>query len=141
MGTSCTDIIPIVGRLADDTLRINGQEYRMKQHVFARDVEFLRLEPNTSFLGGALGVQAINAPAVFRMYQDGKPANYPYQFDLLARYEAINNSVSCSWEVKNLGPETMNFQIGVHPAFNLSDFPMTMRGHVCVFRMIRYGKR
>ena len=115
-------LFPIVGRLADDTLRINGQEYRMKQHGFARDAEFLRLEPNTSFLGGALNIQAIKAPLVFKMYQDGMPANYPYQFDLLARYEAANDIVSCSWEVKNLGSETMHFQIGAHPAFNLPDY-------------------
>lgn len=34
-------LFPIVGRLADDTLRINGHEYTMKQHGFARDSEFV----------------------------------------------------------------------------------------------------
>lgn len=121
-GRTAPILFPIVGRLADNTLRINGQEYKMKQHGFARDAEFLRLEPKTSLLGGALDVQAINAPLVFKMYQEGMPANYPYQFDLLARYKAANNIVSCSWEVKNLGAKTMHFQIGAHPAFVLPDY-------------------
>ena len=33
-------LFPIVGKVADDKLRINGQEYTMKQHGFARDAEF-----------------------------------------------------------------------------------------------------
>lgn len=115
-------LFPIVGRLADDTLRVNGQGYTMKQHGFARDAEFLRVEPKPSLLGGAIDVQEINGPLVFKMYQDGIPANYPYPFDLEARYEIINNVVSCSWEVKNLGTETMHFQIGAHPAFSLPDY-------------------
>ena len=34
-------LFPIVGKLADDNLRINGHEYTMKQHGFARDTEFV----------------------------------------------------------------------------------------------------
>ena len=34
-------LFPIVGRLADDKLHINGNEYTMKQHGFARDTDFV----------------------------------------------------------------------------------------------------
>ena len=33
-------LFPIVGKVADDTLRIDGHEYTMKQHGFARDTVF-----------------------------------------------------------------------------------------------------
>ena len=37
-------LFPIVGKLADDKLRIEGHEYTMKQHGFARDTEFMEQE-------------------------------------------------------------------------------------------------
>ena len=115
-------LFPIVGRLAKDTLRINGREYIMKQHGFARDAEFLREGFNPSLLGGNIDMQTPNGPMVFKMFQNGVPLNYPYLYDLEAMYGTIDHAVSCSWIVKNLGNEEMNFQIGAHPAFNLPDY-------------------
>ncbi|WP_081373008.1 hypothetical protein [Xylanibacter ruminicola] len=115
-------LFPIVGRLANDTLRINGREYTMKQHGFARDTEFLREGFKPSLLGGNIDMQTPNGPVFFKMYQNGSPLNYPYSFDLKVLYGTIDNSVLCSWIVKNLGNEEMHFQIGAHPAFNLPDY-------------------
>ena len=121
-GRKAPILFPIVGRLADDTLRINGKDYIMKQHGFARDAEFIRQEPIPTLLGGAIDVQTISGPLVYKMYQSGGLANYPYLFDLEARYETIENAVVCSWTVRNNGNETMHFQIGAHPAFNLPNY-------------------
>lgn len=101
----CAPILfPIVGRLANDTLRIDGEEYVMKQHGFARDAEFVQKQNR------------------FEMVRDDKRDNYPYSFDLSANYIVKGDTLSCEWEVKNLGNKDLHFQIGAHPAFNMPDY-------------------
>lgn len=100
----CAPILfPIVGKLANDTLRIDGREYTMKQHGFARDTEFVyRFEK-------------------YMLAEDGRD-NYPYAYELSANYIAERNTLNCNWEVKNRGSNTMYFQIGAHPAFLLPEY-------------------
>lgn len=97
-------LFPIVGRLADDTLRIDGKAYQMKQHGFARDAEFVQNQDR------------------YEMVRDDNRNNYPYSFDLSAKYLVKGDTLSCEWQVKNLGDKDMHFQIGAHPAFNLPDY-------------------
>ena len=97
-------LFPVVGKPADEKLRIGGKEYEMHQHGFARDAEF----------------QQVGDAWVYR--QETPRPDYPYCFEITARYPVTENSVTCSWTVKNIGPETMHFQIGAHPAFLMPDF-------------------
>lgn len=98
-------LFPIVGRLADDTLRIDGKEYTMKQHGFARDAEFVEQD----------GWYVIARNEAIQQ-------SYPYDFDLRVRYIVEDNILTCHWQVKNLGDKPMHFQIGAHPAFLLPDY-------------------
>ena len=100
-------LFPIVGRLADDTLRIDGREYRMKQHGFARDAEFVRCDGK------------------YVLVEDGYRENYPYAFELVAGYTTQVNTLICDWQVTNRDDKTMYFQIGAHPAFMLPDYNAT----------------
>lgn len=100
-------LFPIVGRLADDTLRIDGREYRMKQHGFARDAEFVRCDGK------------------YVLVEDGYRENYPYAFELVAEYTTQGNTLICDWQVTNRDDKTMYFQIGAHPAFLLPDYNAT----------------
>lgn len=100
-------LFPIVGRLADDTLRIDGREYRMKQHGFARDAEFVRCDGK------------------YVLVEDGYRENYPYAFELVAEYTTQGNTLICDWKVTNRDDKTMYFQIGAHPAFMLPDYNAT----------------
>lgn len=123
-------LLPVVGRLADDKLRIDGHEYPLKQHGFARDTALIRQDGSgPAILRGDLDVQTTQGPVVFRMYQKGRPSNYPYSFDLEARFEALDNSVCCSWTVKNRDSKAMYFHIGAHPAFILPDYSETEEIH------------
>jgi len=96
-------LFPIVGRLADDKLRINGREYTMKQHGFARDTEFELRD------------------GWYVLAENGRD-NYPYAYELAVNYKVDGNTLSCNWHVKNRGDKTMFFQIGAHPAFLLPDY-------------------
>ena len=98
-------LFPIVGKLADDKLRINGYEYTMKQHGFARDTEFVEQD-------GWYVIARRNDEAI----------QYPYDFDLRVRYTVGGNTLTCNWQVTNRGDGTMYFQIGAHPAFLLPDY-------------------
>lgn len=100
-------LFPIVGRLADDTLRIDGREYMMKQHGFARDAEFVRCDGK------------------YVLVEDGYRENYPYAFELVAEYTTQGNTLICDWQVTNRDDKTMYFQIGAHPAFMLPDYNAT----------------
>lgn len=107
-GRSAPILFPIVGRLANDTLRIDGNEYIMKQHGFARDTEFVHTQINA-------------ASDVLHMSHEPKE-NYPYCFDLSVSYAQHANTLEVNWEIKNRDNKTMYFQIGAHPAFLLPDY-------------------
>lgn len=116
-------LFPIVGRLANDTLCIDGREYTMKQHGFARDAEFapLQLSASFSYLDG-WSIIPSDGPIFMGMVNDESIANYPYDFDLKVRYAIFGETLEVNWDVKNLGDKTMFFQIGAHPAFLLPDY-------------------
>lgn len=96
-------LFPIVGRLANDTLRIDGREYTMKQHGFARDAEFVQRDGK------------------YVLSEDGRD-NYPYKYELAVCYTVEGNTLTCNWQVKNCDDKTIYFQIGAHPAFMLPDY-------------------
>lgn len=60
-------LFPIVGRLANDTFRIEGKEYTMKQHGFARDAEFVERD------------------GWYVLAEEGRD-NYPYVYELAVKY-------------------------------------------------------
>jgi len=97
-------LFPIVGRLAHDTLRVDGEQYTMKQHGFARDTDFVQESKNH-----------------YRMVETTYN-NYPFIFDLAVEYNIDGNTLSCLWIVQNNGKKDMHFQIGAHPAFLLPDY-------------------
>ena len=96
-------LFPIVGKLVNDKLRINGHKYTMKQHGFARDTEFV--ESNGRYV----------------LTENGRE-NYPYAYELAVKYLVDGNTLTCNWQVTNRGDENMYFQIGAHPAFLLPDY-------------------
>ena len=97
-------LFPIVGRLANDILQIDGREYTMKQHGFARDIEFIYRDGK------------------YVLIENGNRENYPYAFELSAKYTTQVDTLTCEWQVMNIGNKDMYFQIGAHPAFLLPEY-------------------
>ncbi|MBP3285125.1 MAG: aldose 1-epimerase family protein [Clostridia bacterium] len=98
-------LFPIVGRLKDNKTVIEGKEYEMSQHGFARDCDF-QLNLATSTM------------ACYRLkYNEETLKKYPYRFELSITYEVMENSVKVTYQVKNKDDKTMFFSIGGHPAF------------------------
>lgn len=98
-------LFPIVGKLIDNTFIHNGEQYHLPQHGFARDSDFESIELR-------------NDTASFRLRPTPDTLkNFPFDFELTARYTLDNNTLHCHWSVTNPGTADLHFQIGAHPAF------------------------
>jgi galactose mutarotase-like enzyme len=98
-------LFPIVGRLKDDRILIDGSEFSLRQHGFARTSQFeiveigqesccLRLRSSRSMLG-----------------------QYPFEFELDVSYRIEELKLVMAATVRNVGRRTMPASFGFHPAF------------------------
>lgn len=98
-------LFPIVGALKDGKFRLDGREYLMGQHGFARDMEFQLKSQVASEIW-------------FTLESDEETLKkYPYPFILEIGYELTDKTVIVKWRVKNPASKQMYFSIGGHPAF------------------------
>ncbi|MBT4288474.1 MAG: aldose 1-epimerase family protein [Deltaproteobacteria bacterium] len=100
-------LFPIIGGLKDNTYYFEGKPYNMPSHGFVRNKEWKVVETNA-------------IKAIFSTTSDVETRMmYPWEFELRAIYELVNNSIKISYEVLNKSTNGMYFSIGSHPAFNL----------------------
>ena len=104
-------LFPIVGSLWDGTFMMDGKEYGLGQHGFARDMEFAVME----------NVPENEAWFVLEA-NDETMMKYPRKFRLEIGYSLIGERVTVMWRVINEDTREMSSQIGAHPAFNYPDF-------------------
>ncbi len=99
-------LFPIVGKVNNNRYKIDGVEYELPQHGFARDSEF-KLENN----GDRYVEYSLSS-------NEETIEKYPYKFKLYIRYELLNDSLKISYRVKNKDNGAIYFSIGAHPALN-----------------------
>jgi galactose mutarotase-like enzyme len=98
-------LFPIVGRLMDDRYRLDGHEYPLPQHGFARRQMFALIE------------QAADR-AVFRLVDnEATRAVYPFAFTLDAAFTLTGLTLAMDVTVTNTGGRDMPASFGFHPAF------------------------
>ena len=99
-------LFPIVGSLKNGKVTVDGQDYYMSQHGFARDVEFQMVK------------QSDGKRIIFRLESDEDTlVRYPYKFALEIEYRLDGYKLTTIWRVTNKDDKEMHFQIGGHPAF------------------------
>lgn len=103
-------LFPIVGSLWDKHFRVNGREYEMGQHGFARDMDFRLVSERED----EMWFELKSSPETL--------AKYPYEFTLRIGYRLEANKIHVMWEVSGDDSQTIWFQIGAHPAFYLPRF-------------------
>lgn len=98
-------LFPIVGALNDGRYRLDGVEYPLPKHGFARVSAFDLVE------------QA-NARVLFRL-SDSEPSRkvYPFAFVLEMEFALEGFTLSMTATVRNPGPRALPFSFGFHPAF------------------------
>ncbi|EAC8432587.1 aldose 1-epimerase family protein [Listeria monocytogenes] len=100
-------LFPTVGRLVDDTYLVDGKQYHLGQHGFARDRDFQVIEQTENTVRFELDAD------------EDSLAIYPYKFKLSIVYTIEKNTVAVSYEVENTDNKRIYFSIGAHPAFHL----------------------
>ena len=98
-------LFPVVGKLKDDAYTLDGVEYHLEKHGFARKKRF-ELESQ--------GAQEMT----FLLREDEETLkSYPFPFELRVRYCLVENGFVMEHRVKNTGEKTMYFSLGAHPGF------------------------
>jgi galactose mutarotase-like enzyme len=98
-------LFPIVGRLNEDRLRLEGTHYPMLKHGFARKSDFTLIEQS----GDA---------ARFRLTDSAETrAQYPFAFELDAHFRLESATLHMMVTVRNTGDTDLPFSFGYHPAF------------------------
>lgn len=98
-------LFPIVGRLNGDVLRVEGCEYAMPQHGFARRM--------------AWDIMSVTKNSVAFHLSDTEATReqYPFDFALTVHYTLEANRLSVTAQVFNPGSRSLPFCFGFHPAF------------------------
>lgn len=98
-------LFPIVGSLNGGTYRLDGREYAMGRHGFARASLFEVSSTGENF-------------ARFRLVDSAASrAVYPFAFTLDLEFVLADGCLSVTATVTNSGGEVLPFSLGFHPAF------------------------
>lgn len=100
-------LFPIVGALKDKRYSIDGKEYTLGQHGFARDALFQVTSQYDDTIEFSLGHSAATI------------ADYPFQFSFDVGYELQGNKIIVYYDVTNLDNREILFSIGAHPGFRV----------------------
>lgn len=100
-------LFPFIGRLTNNQYQYHGKKYAMGIHGFAAKMEFEAEKRGESCLALTLSSDMVTL------------AQYPFDFTLCITYRLEADTVIVSYEVRNLGNQTMPFGIGGHPGFRV----------------------
>ena len=100
-------LFPIVCSVNNNTYVVDGREYHLPRHGFARDTQFTVI----SQTGEKVTLALHDTDETLQVY--------PYHFNLAVTYRLEGNKVHVIWHVENTDTREIHFQIGGHPAFNV----------------------
>lgn len=102
---SCPLLFPICGGLKNDKYVLNGKEYTLQKHGYARFKTF-EVENKTE------------TSVVFLHKSDDKTKNcFPFDYELRAIYTLTDKTIKIDYLIKNLSSDTMYFNIGSHEGY------------------------
>jgi galactose mutarotase-like enzyme len=101
-------LFPICGNLPNQTYAANGQNYRLKQHGFARDQPWEVIEQQTQ-TGVSVTLELCS--------NEQTRAVYPFEFQLAFTYALRGNTLATRQRYTNHSAVPMPFSAGFHPYF------------------------
>lgn len=121
-------LFPIVGELRGGTYRLDGREYALPRHGFARRSHFALVEHRDHV-------------ARFRLTDSAETrAVYPFAFELELDYRLRASRLEIEAQVRNTGDVELPFNLGFHPGFA---WPLPgggdKQGHAVVFEREESG--
>jgi galactose mutarotase-like enzyme len=98
-------LFPIIGRVRNDRIRLNGSDYELPRHGFARTSRFEVKEASSS-------------QCLFRLCSsEATLQRYPFPFQLDVTYAVEGSTLSIAAAVINTGSSGLPVSFGFHPAF------------------------
>ena len=111
-------LFPIVGKVWNNTLRIDEKTFTLTQHGFARDMPF------------SCDVEEDRHLSFSMLYTPSDDSTlWPHPFKLSIDYTLLRNVLTVAFTVYNLGQSPMLFQLGAHPGFNYPRYSPTDNIH------------
>lgn len=104
-------LFPVVGKLRENELLLDGNKYSLSQHGFARDRIFRLSNGSEQQLSFILESDAESRKC------------FPFEFRLIISYQLLTNQLEITYKVENTGNATLPFSIGAHPGFSLPGWP------------------
>ncbi|MCM1335021.1 MAG: aldose 1-epimerase family protein [Bacteroides sp.] len=104
-GKTSPFLFPMIGNLREGKTRIDGKEYAIGKHGFARDNEFALLSSGET-----------EAVFSFSANEETKKC-FPFDFTVTLSYRLAPDALEILYDVKNRGETNMHYCIGAHPAF------------------------
>ncbi len=109
-------LFPICGNLPNNQYTIDGQDYQLKQHGFARDLPWTVIQQQT---------QTCASLDLRLSHSDDTLAVFPFFFELVISYQLSGNKLRIKQRIANLGAprsgslrdRRMPFSLGLHPYF------------------------
>ena len=100
-------LFPIVGQVKEGKYQVDGEEFSLGQHGFARDRIFV-LEEITK------------TAVVLKLESDDESLKiYPFKFNLFVKYNLDGSKLNITYEVVNTDNKDILFGIGAHPGFTV----------------------
>lgn len=103
-GRSAPFLFPVVGGQRNNEMLIEGKKYPVKQHGFARDMEW------------TVKCHEGNKAVFTLAYNEDTLKVYPYRFLLTVTYTLVERFIKIDIEVENSGENKMLYCFGTHPA-------------------------
>ncbi|MBR2847729.1 MAG: aldose 1-epimerase family protein [Clostridia bacterium] len=98
-------LFPICGGLKDDKYILEGKEYTLDKHGYARFTEFECILKEES-------------KAVFSLKSNAESLkSYPYEYDFRITYEVVSNTLKVIYEIENKTDKIMYTSFGAHEGY------------------------
>lgn len=105
-------LFPLCGNLPNETYSLDGKEYKIKQHGFARELPWTATK---------LSNDGKAALTIELSSNEQTKVSYPFDFHLNFTYTLCGNTLEIHQEYKNLSSTPMPFSSGFHPYFLCGD--------------------
>jgi galactose mutarotase-like enzyme len=105
-------LFPLCGNLPNDTYNVDGTDYKIKQHGFARELPWTATSQSASDSASVTVELSSN---------EQTKLVYPFDFHLAFTYTLHGNTLEVRQEYKNLSSAPMPFSSGFHPYFLCGD--------------------
>ncbi|QUH26859.1 hypothetical protein [Serpentinicella alkaliphila] len=125
-------LFPVIGRLHNDSIIVEGEAYGMPVHGFAKDCFFKKVEESDSHVKMLLSHSSETLEV------------FPYKFDFFVTHSIENSTLRVLYKIVNKDDKTIYASVGGHPGFKLEqntkleDYSIVFNRRIDVITRRRY---